>query len=112
MDQKKLLEINKLRGLFPKVLEVGIKRSENGGFVAAIKTLPGCATQADSFSELIEMVNDAARTYFEIPQKLSPYMPTYLPPLKVAQAFDLFPVAKQRTEIKLQLPNSREALAR
>jgi len=45
MDQKKLLEINKLRGLFPKVLEVGIKRSENGGFVAAIKTLPGCATQ-------------------------------------------------------------------
>jgi predicted RNase H-like HicB family nuclease len=111
MDKKKLSEVNELRGLFPKVIEVRIERSRDGGFVAAIKTLPGCATQADSFSELIEMVNDAVRTYFEIPKKFSAYMPTYLPPLKVAQAFDLFPVRKQRTEIKLQLPNFREALA-
>ncbi len=98
--------------MFPKVFAVGVKRSGDGGFVAAIKTLPGCVTQADSFSELIEMINDAARTYFEISPKLSAFMPTYLPPLKVAQAFDLFPVMKQRAEIKLQLPNCREALTR
>ena len=109
--KKQLLEINKLRHLFPKTIGVNVRRSKDGGFIASIKTFPGCATQADSFSELIEMVNDAARTYFEIPKKFLAYMPTYLPPLKVAQKFDQFPIAQKRTQIKLELPNPREALA-
>ncbi len=89
-----------------------MRRSKDGGFVAIIKTFSGCITQADSFSELIEMVNDAIRTYLEVPKKYLPFMPTYLPPLKEAQRFDVFPITATTTEVKLELPNAREAAAR
>ena len=108
MAKKQILQVNKLRGLFPKSVQVSIRRSKDGGFVAIIKTFPSCITEADSFSELIEMVNDAVRTYFEVPKKYSPFMPTYLPPLKEAQRFDVFPIKAKETEIRLELPNIRE----
>ena len=84
MVKKQTIEVNKLRGLFPRGITVHVNRSMDGGFVATIKTFPGCVTQADSFSELIDMVNDAVRTYFEIPKKYLPHMPTYLPPPKLS----------------------------
>lgn len=112
MAQKQLIAVNTLRALFPESLHVDLRRSKDGGFVALIKTFPGCVTQADSFSELIDMVNDAVRTYFEVPKKYSAFMPTYLPPLKEAQRFDIFPITATRTEIKLSLPNFREKIAR
>lgn len=111
MLKKQSLEINRLRSLFPHSISIKVERSKDGGFVAEIKTFPGCITQADSFSELIEMVNDAVRTYFEVPKDYSSYMPTYLPLVKEAQRFDVFPVVETETEMHLTLPSSNEKVA-
>lgn len=111
IPKKQRLEIKRLRGLFPKSITVSIERSADGGFYAEVKTFPGCVTEADTFSELIEMVNDAVKTYFEIPKRYLPYMPTYLPLLREAQRLDVFPVREQGTELRLELPN-RETVAR
>ena len=39
---------------------------ENPGWVAKVKELPGCITQADSFEELEEMIYDAMRSWIEV----------------------------------------------
>jgi len=39
---------------------------ENPGWVAKVKELPGCITQADTFEELEEMIFDALRSWIEI----------------------------------------------
>lgn len=39
---------------------------ENPGWVAKIKELPGCITQADIFEELEGMVQDAMRSWIEV----------------------------------------------
>jgi|SRR3989344_190881 len=111
MARKVELEIERLRSLFPASIEVSVERSQDGGFFANISTFPGCVTQADSFSELIEMVNDAVRTYFEIPEGYLPHMPTYLPPVQVVRRLDVFPVVEKRTNIQFRLPSSNEAVA-
>lgn len=96
-------EIYRLRSLFPAEVEVRVRRSADGGFLAEILTFPGVITEADTFSELIEMVNDAVLTYFEIPEKLAPFVPNYLPPLEVAQEFGVFPIVEGEKNFKLQL---------
>ncbi len=88
LTQKDHKKIQELRARLPQKLSVRILRSEDGGFCAEIATLPGCFTQANTFSELIDMLNDCIRTYFEIPEEYLTYMPTYLPPLKMAQTFN------------------------
>lgn len=87
-DNKRICHFRKL---FPSDIEVKVSLSEDGGYCAEITTFPGCVTQAETFSELIEMVNDAVATVLEIPRKYLPYMPTYLPPLSLAQRFNIFP---------------------
>lgn len=98
-------EIYKLRSLFPKEIAVKIHRSEDGGFIAEVSTFPGVITEADTFSELIEMVNDAVRTYFEVPKKYISFVPSYLPSIEFAQAIGIFPPLKKESEMKLQLVN-------
>jgi predicted RNase H-like HicB family nuclease len=110
LAQKDIREINRLRSLFPRTIMVQVIRSEDGGFCAEIGTFPGCFTEANTFSELIEMINDAVRTYLDIPGAYAPFVPNYLPPLEVAQRLDLFPVREKKTEIKLVIPN-RERVA-
>ncbi len=39
---------------------------DNPGWVATVKELPGCLTQADSFEELGEMITDAIRSWIEV----------------------------------------------
>ena len=39
---------------------------DNPGWVAQVRELPGCITQADNFAELEEMIRDAMRGWFEI----------------------------------------------
>jgi antitoxin HicB len=39
---------------------------EAGGYVAQIKELPGCITQADSWQELEVMIRDAMRGWIEL----------------------------------------------
>ena len=103
LSKKQIQEINKLRSQFPNPIRVEITRPTEGGFLADVKTFPSVFTEADSFSELIEMVNDAVRTYFEIPKKYLEFMPTYLPQLEVAKRLDVFPVKERQTNIKLEI---------
>jgi predicted RNase H-like HicB family nuclease len=91
--QKKDVEF--MRGSLPKKIEVGISRTSDGGFFAEILNFPGCVTQGESFSELINMINDAVYAYFEIPKKYIKFMPSYLPSPKTVQKMDIFPVVKK-----------------
>lgn len=103
LTKEKIKEVKRLRGLFPKEIKVGVERSEDGGFVAEIKTFPGCFTEAETFSELIEMANDAVITFFDVPETYASFMPSYIPPLKAAQLLNEFPVAKKSEGFSLKL---------
>lgn len=78
-------------------------RSKDGDFVTEVLTFPGVIIEADTFSELIEMINDAAITYFEIPKKYVSFMANYLPSLELAQKLGIFPVVKKEQRLRLQL---------
>ena len=65
---------------FPEDINVSLKSSQDGGYIAYVNNLPGCITQAGTGQELFEMVNDAVYTYLQIPEAYQPYMPTFLPP--------------------------------
>jgi len=65
---------------FPEKLEISLKPSEDGGYIAYVTDFPGCVTQAETGQELFEMVHDAIYTYLQIPQRYQPYMPTFFPP--------------------------------
>jgi predicted RNase H-like HicB family nuclease len=111
LTQEEIKAINGLRGLFPSSINVSIHRTESGEFVARINTFKGFMTEGKTFSELIEMVNDAVKTYFEIPEKFISYMPSYVPSIEVAQELDVFPVKKSEQTIVLPLA-AREGAAR
>ena len=59
-------------------LTVEIHKTDEG-FWAKVKELSHCYTQANDFSGLIEMVNDAIYTYLEIPDKFRKEVGFYLP---------------------------------
>ena len=105
LTKEDIKKINSYRSLFPREIIVKILRSEDGGFAAEITEFPRCYTEADTFAELIEMINDAMMTYFEVPEKYASYMPTYLPTIETAQKFNAFPVFRTEEELKLKLPN-------
>lgn len=84
-------EVLRLRASLPPAIPVHVERSEDGGLCATVTSLPGVRTEADTFSELIDMVNDAVLTHFEIPTVARADIPPYLPPLEVARSLDLFP---------------------
>jgi predicted RNase H-like HicB family nuclease len=48
----------------PYTIEI-IPDEENGGYVARIRELSGCLTQADSWEELQLMIEDAKRLWLE-----------------------------------------------
>lgn len=52
----------------PKIIRVKVTKSKNGGFTAVLVDYPGCITYADTPSELVENINDAVLTYFEVPR--------------------------------------------
>jgi predicted RNase H-like HicB family nuclease len=101
MTQKDIKEIYKYRELFPSTLRIEVQKCEDG-FIADIKTFKGCSTQGDSLSDLIEMVNDVVRTYFEIPEKYLPFMPTYSPPILLAKKLDVFPTKIKKLELEIK----------
>ncbi len=106
MKMEKVLqkEVYNLQSLFPKEVTVSVRRSEDGGFAAEILSYPRTFTEADTFSELIEMINDALYTYFDVPKKFVSFMPTYLPPLD-SSVRDLIglPVHMKPEKITLEL---------
>lgn len=48
----------------PYTIEI-IPDEEDGGYVARVRELPGCLTQADTWDELLLMVEDAKRLWLE-----------------------------------------------
>lgn len=84
-------KINYFRKLFPHTIKVKVSLSNEGGFYVEVLTFPGCFTEAETFSELIEMVNDAVATTLEVPRKYLHHMPTYMPPVTLAQRLNIFP---------------------
>ena len=77
------------RSRVPDALDVRINKSEDGGYWVEILNVPGCITQAENGRELFKMVNDAVCTYFDIPKRYIPYMPTFLPPEKERKEFNI-----------------------
>ncbi len=93
LSPKDKREINRFISLFPSTIQVKVLFSKDGGFCAEIFAFEKkLVTQAETFSELIEMVSDAIATVLEVPKKYLPYMPTYLPPASVAQRLGLYPL--------------------
>lgn len=64
--------------VLPERITVSIERTSEGLW-AEVKEVPNCYTQAGSLVELIEMVNDAIYTYFDIPDKKRKEIGYYVP---------------------------------
>ena len=69
-----------LKGRFPEKADIVVHSSEDGGYWAEIKNLPGCITKAENGTELFEMINDAIYSYLDVPEEYIPFVPTYFPP--------------------------------
>lgn len=78
-----------LRGRFPEGVGVIVRDSEDGGYWAEVKNLPGCITQADNGTELFQMLNDAIYTYLDVPEEYIPFVPTYFPPEEVRKNLNI-----------------------
>ncbi|MBI3485908.1 type II toxin-antitoxin system HicB family antitoxin [Candidatus Daviesbacteria bacterium] len=50
--------------------------AEEGGYVATVPALPGCATQGETFEETIEMVQDAISGYLAVLKDQKQEIPT------------------------------------
>ena len=61
------------------LIEVEIKKSVDGGYFVKIVSLEHCFTQADDVEELWLMVYDLVYSYYDVPEKLRPFMPVYFP---------------------------------
>ena len=70
--------LKKYEDLLPERITVHIKKTEEG-FYAKILELENCYTQADSFVELVEMINDAVFSYLDIPEEHQEKLGLYLP---------------------------------
>jgi len=53
----------------PESLKLEVEFTQDGWFVATSPELPGLITEARDKEELVEMVNDAALTYFNVPRR-------------------------------------------
>ena len=93
--------ITELRQRFPQQVCLKVRRSADGDFVAAVADFPGVVTEGDTLSELIDMVNDAIWTYFGVPLKYRAFMPGYIPPLKMAQDLEAFPVRVKDAKVQM-----------
>ena len=101
LTKKETEKIIRLRSLFPTEVLARIRRSQDGGFVAEVLAYPGCITEADTLSGLIDMLNDAIRSVLEVPKKYISYMPVYLLSLHAAQRFNIFPAKNIKGDLKL-----------
>ncbi len=47
-------------------LKVIVHRSEDGGYWAEVPSIPGCATQGDTFEELLQNIYDAVEACLSV----------------------------------------------
>jgi predicted RNase H-like HicB family nuclease len=45
---------------------IRFQKAEEGGYIVSIPEMPGCVTQAESFSEGLEMIQDALRGMLQV----------------------------------------------
>ncbi|MDP1689347.1 MAG: hypothetical protein Q8L47_04450 [bacterium] len=92
ISKSKVVEIKRLRALFPQEITVKVSLADEGGFCAEVYIDNEVLyTDAEAISELIDMINDSIRTYFEIPTEFTSYMGEYIPPLEMMQKLGLMP---------------------
>ena len=53
----------------PDTINLSVRLTPEGYFVVTSHDLPGLVTEARDHQELIEMVNDAVLTYFDVPKR-------------------------------------------
>ena len=53
----------------PNEINLNIETTPDGWFLVTSKELPGLITSARNARELLEMVNDAILTYFDVPER-------------------------------------------
>mgnify|MGYP001568014801 FL=1 len=67
-----------------------IVRKTDEGFYAKVKELPNCYTQAATVAALVEMINDAIFTHFDVPENYRGRLGLmYLPEVKKPGFADL-----------------------
>jgi predicted RNase H-like HicB family nuclease len=80
-----------LRYKMPVSLSVSIHKDPSGKYVAKINKFNSLSrpltTQAQTGSELFEMVNDAVFTALDIPENYRPYMTAFFPPDEIRDQF-------------------------
>ncbi len=57
-----------MKKLVRKILKYTVifEPADEGGYVAVVPTLPGCATQGETFEETVNMVRDAMSGYLAV----------------------------------------------
>ena len=95
--------IQQYRKILPRSVKTAVVSFREGGYGAKILDLPGAITQASTFAELISMVNDCVFTYLEIPKKFLPFMGSYFPPIKLAQALSIWPRPRRVNTIEFAM---------
>ena len=58
----------------PENLNLNIELTKDGWYVVESPDLPGLITQARNRQELLDMVNDAVLTYFDVPKREADYI--------------------------------------
>ncbi|MFH1404799.1 MAG: hypothetical protein ABIH21_01715 [Patescibacteria group bacterium] len=53
----------------PETINFSLRLTPEGWFVVTMPDHPGLVTQAKSHKELIEMINDAVLTYYNVPKR-------------------------------------------
>lgn len=66
------------KSLLPDRLTVEIHKEKNEIW-AKVRELPNCYTQANSFLELVDMLNDSIYAYLSIPKKYQKEVGYYIP---------------------------------
>ena len=58
----------------PDTIHLEVELTPDGWFIAESPDYPGLFTQARSQQELLDMVNDAVLTYFDVPKRKADYI--------------------------------------
>lgn len=64
----------KLKYKLPDSITLNIELTKDGWYLAESPDIPGLFTQARTQEELLDMVNDAILTYFNVPKREADYV--------------------------------------
>ena len=67
-------------------LKVVVHEAEEGGFLAEVPAIPGCATQGDTFEELLANLYEAVEGYMSAARGVAHHV-SIVPTLRVGTGF-------------------------